>query len=150
MAVRACVVEGRCILTRSVLLTQEEEQKTEEFRLLLGEKKAPNNLVSELRREADKLRTALDAANESNMALHAAVVQHKPALTTLSLPLKKVEDTLPSVTQAADKQSGRLRYKCKHLYNSSLITYCMFGDLCGRCVDVCEEILINSTTFKTG
>lgn len=80
---------------------QEEEQKAEEYRAVVGEKKAPATVLTELRREADKYRNALAAANESDLALRTAAAQLRPALSTLAQPLLQVIATLPSVVQAA-------------------------------------------------
>ncbi|KAF2367940.1 PTP type protein phosphatase, partial [Trinorchestia longiramus] len=94
------------LLDKHTSLLQQEEERAAEFRAMMGDKKAPNNLLVELRREGEKCRGALAAANESNMALHTAVVQYRPSLTTLSQPLQHVASTLPSVAEAAAQQAG--------------------------------------------
>ncbi|XP_047736365.1 tyrosine-protein phosphatase non-receptor type 23 isoform X2 [Hyalella azteca] len=94
------------MLDRQEALLEEEDNRAAEFRTIVGDKKAPTNVLSELRREGDKCRSALMAANDSNVALHAAVVQHRPTLTTLSQPLQRVASSLPSVAAAITQQSG--------------------------------------------
>jgi len=91
---------------------QEEVQKSEEFRVMVGEDKSPNNIFNELRVEGEKCLSALTSANDSNMALHAAAVQHKPALSALSQPLQHVTANLPSVHQAMAQAGQYHSFTC--------------------------------------
>lgn len=60
-------------------------------------KRAPNMIVGELKREANKYREAHQSAQDNNTALHRAITSHLANLQLLSKPLDQVAAAIPSV-----------------------------------------------------
>ena len=78
---------------------QEEDEKEKEFVTAMGNKRPPNMILAELKREANKYKEAHKSAQDNNTALHRAITQHHPNLKLLSQPLDELSAAIPSVLQ---------------------------------------------------
>ncbi|CAL4067009.1 unnamed protein product, partial [Meganyctiphanes norvegica] len=84
-------------LNKLTSIIEEEESKESEFKVVLGKRGAPPNMIlGELKREAAKYREAHKSAQDNNTALHRAITQHMPNLKTLAQPLDQIALTIPS------------------------------------------------------
>lgn len=77
-------------------LLHEEDVREKEYQLIMG-KRPPSIAATDLTREAKKYQEAHGKASESNQTLHKAMVMHIANLKLLSLPLRELEQQIPSV-----------------------------------------------------
>ncbi|KAL3280960.1 hypothetical protein HHI36_004185 [Cryptolaemus montrouzieri] len=88
--------EVESLLNEIQELLKEEDQSEKEYQKSVGER-PPSIIATDLAREAAKYREAHTKANDSNQALHKAMVTHVSNLKTLSQPLTKLQHQIPSV-----------------------------------------------------
>ncbi|XP_064081068.1 tyrosine-protein phosphatase non-receptor type 23-like isoform X2 [Macrobrachium nipponense] len=95
-------------------LIEEEEQKEKEFLTMMG-KRAPNMILGEMKREANKYREAHQSAQDNNTALHRAITNHMPNLQTLSKPLDQILASVPSTAEVEAQADPAAKQEVKRL-----------------------------------
>ncbi|XP_042207473.1 tyrosine-protein phosphatase non-receptor type 23-like [Homarus americanus] len=93
---------------------QEEDEKEKEFLAMMG-KRAPNMIIGELKREANKYREAHQSAQDNNTALHRAITTHLAHLQLLSKPLDQVAAAIPSVANVEGQGDQASKQEVKRL-----------------------------------
>ncbi|KAB7496244.1 Tyrosine-protein phosphatase non-receptor type 23 [Armadillidium nasatum] len=96
-------------------LIKEEESSEKEFCLVIGTKRAPNQILTEQKREIIKYKEAHEAALASNQALQNAIAQHKENLILLSKPLNLLMESLPSVAGVESEADKATRMEVQRL-----------------------------------
>nr|XP_053638319.1 tyrosine-protein phosphatase non-receptor type 23-like isoform X2 [Cherax quadricarinatus] len=95
-------------------LLEEEDEREREFLAMMG-KRAPNMIIGELKREANKYREAHQSAQDNNTALHRAITTHMANLQLLSKPLEQVAAAIPSVASVEVQGDPTAKQEVKRL-----------------------------------
>ncbi|XP_068222752.1 LOW QUALITY PROTEIN: tyrosine-protein phosphatase non-receptor type 23-like [Palaemon carinicauda] len=95
-------------------LIEEEEHKEKEFLTMMG-KRAPNMILGEMKREANKYREAHQSAQDNNTALHRAITNHMANLQLLSKPLDQIVASIPSTSEVEAQADPAARQEVKRL-----------------------------------
>nr|XP_023015123.1 tyrosine-protein phosphatase non-receptor type 23 [Leptinotarsa decemlineata] len=77
-------------------LLKEEDEAEKGYQEIMG-KRPPSIIATDLAREAAKYREAHTKANDSNQTLHRAMTAHVANLKIMQMPLKQLQQQLPTV-----------------------------------------------------
>ncbi|XP_076057743.1 tyrosine-protein phosphatase non-receptor type protein myopic isoform X2 [Oratosquilla oratoria] len=95
-------------------ILKDEEEKGKEFSNMMG-KRAPNMILGELKREANKYCEAHKSVQDNNTTLHKAIKHHMVNLQLLSQPLDKVVAALPSTANVEASGDTAAKHEVQRL-----------------------------------